>query len=392
MLAFVMSLCVIASASAQGSHRVGSRTVSWLNTSGFGSTLLAATVKYPAAVTGTGTPVLPASGGWPVIVFLHGYSFLGFDYADLGDAWASAGYVVVLGDTAQFDWILQEYDGRAMFGALGAANVEPGGPFEGALDTSRVVLAGHSMGGAGVAHVLQNNPGYRGGFALAPVMPLGGAAAAVAVPLGIAVGMGDTITPWDWYSQPYYNAVTQYGSLKFLYLMDTTCDHMTLAGLSGPTEPSFTRAASLGLGFFGHVLGIDPTALEMVFGRDPMQDPQLVSMQRQTMVPQLWLEQPLTIGMATRSSQVMDPGIAGLVAASSLAPPVSTPYGTLLVDPGTAFILAIGITDAEGRIDIDVTLPPDPLLIGLPVALQGLGPSQGFELVLGSALFTRVVQ
>ena len=392
MLAFVMSLCVIASASAQGSHPVGSRTVSWLNTSSFGSTLLAATVKYPAVAAGTGTAVLPSLSGWPVIVFLHGYSFLGVDYSDLGSAWASAGYVVVLGDTAQFDWVLQEHDGRAMFGAVGAANVETGGPFEGALDTSRVVLAGHSMGGAGVAHVLQNNPGYRGGFALAPVMPLGGAAAAVSVPLAIAVGMGDTITPWDWYSQPYYNSVTQYGSLKFFYLMDANCDHMALAGLSGPTAPQFTRVVSLGLGFFGHVLGIDPTALENVFGRDPMQDPQLVAMQRETAVPQLWLERPLSIGMATRSSQVMDPGIAGLVAATSLAPPLATPFGTLLLDPGTAFVLAVGITDAEGRIDIDVTLPPDPLLIGLPVALQGLGPAQGAELVLGSALFTHVRQ
>ena len=120
-------LCSLSS--LQGPLAVGTRDVSWSNSTGQGSSTLAARVLYPAATATTNAPILPQPGGWPTIVFLHGFAVLGNSYATLGANWAQQGFLVVLSNTMQFDNQGQEYDGRALFAALQAANTAPGGPF-----------------------------------------------------------------------------------------------------------------------------------------------------------------------------------------------------------------------------------------------------------------------
>src|SRR5688572_4495672 len=244
-----------ASMPAQSPHAVGRRDVSWRNTSGHGSPELDARVCYPAPTNGIGVPLLPRAGGWPAIVFLHGYGQLGRDYIALGDAWASAGFIVVQLDTAQWNYLTLWDDGIAMFGALGAANVEPSGRFHDAFDLQRVGLAGHSAGGGTLGLVLALNPGYRCGLALAPVTPGTFVASMVDVPFGIVVGTGDSTTSPGTHSEPYFHAVASQQGFKFLYTMDVACDHLNVAGLTmAPMPDVFARVADVGRGFFQRFL------------------------------------------------------------------------------------------------------------------------------------------
>ena len=58
---------------AQTPYAVGTRDIALANTTGQGSSSLTARVHFPAATAGSNVPVLPQQGGWPVVVFLHGF-------------------------------------------------------------------------------------------------------------------------------------------------------------------------------------------------------------------------------------------------------------------------------------------------------------------------------
>ncbi len=372
-------------------YAVGTTDVDWTNLTGVGTPVLAARVHYPAVTAGTNAPVLPQVGGWPVVVFLHGYSMLGSAYASLGDAWARAGFVVVLSDTAQWDFVAQEHDGRALYSAVIDANSQPG-VFHGALDVQRLALAGHSMGGGITGAVLANNPGYLCGIALAPVFPGIAVANQVIVPFGILAGTGDVITPWYLFSQPYFDAVGSQDGLKFLYLLNGDCNHMNVAGLSTqPTPLVFDRIADIGVGFLRHFLGVDIAGLEKVVGPEAQAEPRLVSLSQQVTTPQIWAESPLRISGRTRLSVAAEEGLGGVLAALSMGPGVFTSIGLLMLDPATAFTLAIGYTEPNtGRIDALIELPNMTALIGLPVALQAVGVASNNPLLLGSAIMLTV--
>jgi hypothetical protein len=377
--------------SAQAPHAVGTTTVAWPNTTGLGSPLLDATVCYPAVTAGVDAPVLQQSSGWPVVVFLHGYSFLGQDYGWLGETWASQGFVVVLSNTAQYDWICQGQDGRALYFAAMAENARPGSPFEGTFDVSRLALAGHSMGGGMTGSVLANNPGYRCGLALAPASPGSAVAALVTAPFGIVVGTGDWVTPWGWYSMPYYQAISSRDGLKFLYLLNGECDHMNIAGLSRyPSRAVFDRVADVGVGFLNHFLDLGTGGLERAVGPEAQAESRFLMLSQEIATPQIWAAHPLQIGMGTRLSVAAEEGPGGIIAASALGPACSTPIGTLGLDATTAFILATGRARAERRIDVNVSVPNLVPMIGLSVALQAFGATSSQQLQLGSTIVLTV--
>ncbi len=370
---------------------VDQQTVSWPNTTGLGSPLLTATVHHPAVATANGTALAPHAGGWPVVVFLHGYGRLGADYAVLGRGLAQAGFVVVLSDTSQWDYLGQAADGIALHAALAAANAEVGGAFEGGLDLQRVALVGHSMGGANVANVLIANPGYRCGLALAPVAPVGTDVTAVQVPFGVVVGQGDWLTPWDVHALPYYQAVTNHGSFKFLHVLGDDCDHMNVAGIGTVDDPIFAGILGTARGFLQHCLElVDVFGLEEVFGPDVMADGGLAAHYREIAVPQMWLPKPIRLGMRARVSVAGAGGPAALLAASGLVPGVPTPFGLLAVDPATAFPVATGVSDATNRADLAIDVPADPSLVGLPVALQGMASAASAPFLFGNARLTAV--
>ncbi len=380
-----------AALAAQSPFAVGTRDVAWPNTTGQGAASLTARVHYPATAAGANAPVLPRAGGWPVVVFLHGFATIGSNYGALGNAWAARGFVAVLGNTSQFDNVGQERDGRALFPAVVAANGT--GPFAGMFDVQRIALAGYSMGGGNVGNVLANNPGYRCGFAIAPVAPRGNNGALVTVPVAIVAGEGDTIAPWQTYAQPFYASLTTYAGLKQLYLLDGSATHTNMAGLfvSGGTGAEvFSRVERVGAGFLAHFLDTSTTALEQGVGPTALAEPRLTAALLEVATPQVWLAAPLSLGATTRLSVAAEPGLGGVLAAFSSAGPVPTPIGDLRLDPATAFVAVLGVAGAARRIDGQATVPNDPAFLGLRIAMQAVGIGRGSTLTLGNAIETFV--
>lgn len=385
----VFGLVLCSALAAQNPIAVGSRAVALTNTSGTGSAVLAATVRYPAVTAGVDVPLLPHPSGWPVVVMLHGFGWIGQDYTALADAYVSFGFVVVLPDTCQWDWDCQEADARAIHPALGIENASAASPFHASFDMSRVALVGHSMGGMSVGNVLANNPGYVAGFAIAPVLPFGNSPGLIDVPFGMIAGAGDPITSWDGNALPYYSAITHPEGLKFLCVLTTACDHMNVAGLvSQPSTADtsvFTRGVRSGAGFLGHVMRLESTGLDRAIGTEALSDPLVALLQTDIMTPQLWLDHEFRIGAQSLVCSATPGTWSILLAASSTIQPIATSFGDLLVDPASMFPLAFLIAPAGAAAEAAVAVPNDPLLVGLPVALQTIGEVPGQQIRLGNA-------
>ncbi|HEB53438.1 MAG TPA: hypothetical protein ENI87_09315 [bacterium] len=346
-------------------------------------------------MTGYGAPVAQPSdpAGHPTVVFLHGFGFLGQDYWALGELLAENGFAAVMLNTAQFSYAELEDDARAMFVALGNASGSASGFFAGAFDTSRVGLLGHSMGGAVTAYVLNedpfsmaSNPGYVCGLALAPANPaMTSAGTNVRVPLGIVSGLGDMVTPPSLHADPYYAGIATTDGLKFHYQMGLAAQHMNIPGLL-PTSPTvFERTKAIVVGYFGHFLRRSLSGLDAVFGPDGAGDPNLSTLEVDVAVPQVWADQPLTIGQTTRVSIALEAGLAGLLGAGATSAPIPTMFGTVLIDLSTAFTVAESVASSE-RIDFTIDVPNDPLLVGVNLAVQGVGVTVSQPLFLGTAL------
>lgn len=382
-----LSVCIAfhTVAVAQASLPVGVTRVEWVNTTGSGSAKLTSLVHYPALVAGVDTPVAPRAGGWPVVVFLHGYGAYASNYATLGNAWASRGYVVVLSDTSLTDWYQQPLDGRALHTAVVAAHSDSREPFFGALDTSRIALAGHSMGGASTVSVLAQNPGYQCGFVVAPAMPVIASANDVTVPFGVIAGLGDWITPPAAHASPIYTGVDEDAPLKFYHLLDSSADHGNIIALFGGSHPAFQHTVDTGDAFLQHCFGFDVRALEKVCGPAAEQAPLMFASSFDAAKPQMWLSDDLRIGQTTSAWIAARPGVAILGVGTSLGPAVPTEFGSLLLDPTTGFVTYVGLLTAGARLEMPLYVPNDPSLDGLPVALQGLGMTAAQAAALGNA-------
>ena len=373
-------------------HAVGTHDVVWRDPlAAAGSRALAARVCYPSPVGGTDARVATRTGGWPVVVLLHGYGLLGRDYAVLGEAWAARGFAVVLLDTARWSFTAQVADGIAVFGALAAANTAAGGFFRGAFDGSRVAIAGHSMGGGALALVLGSNPGYRCALALAPVWPGAAAAAGVQVPIGIVVGAADATTPWATSSQPYFHTAAPASGFKFCYLLGPGCGHLNLAGLGGAAagiaaDRAFLRTMDLGVGFFRHCLDLDATALDRCFGPVAVDEPLLLRLDREIVQPAVWVSNRLRSGRPVRVSVAAQPGFCAILAGPALAAPAPTSIGPLRLDPAYAFPLAVGLTGAGGEFDTVLSVPGARAIVGTTLALQALGAGAAGAHQLGAAI------
>ncbi|MEY4672984.1 MAG: hypothetical protein RL148_768 [Planctomycetota bacterium] len=380
---------------AQAPYPVGTRDLSLTNTTGQGSASIAVRMHYPAATSGSNVPVLAQQGGWPVVVFLHGFSALGNNYVLLCRDIAAAGYVVVAHNTMQFDNQGQEYDGRAQYPALVALNADGASPFNGALDMSRAGMVGHSMGGGNVGNVLANNPGFRCGVGLAPVPPRGNNAALVQVPMAVVTGTGDTITPLASNGQPYYDSLSAWRGVKALYVLNNECNHTNVCGYAlfgtASSNPSYERAKSVTLGMFDWVLRGNPQGLDQVVGPPARSETRLVSLTHQWQVPTVWPAGALRPGTTTRVSFGSEPGACGGIAAAGMgAGPTPTPFGDLLLDGPSAFVAFSGFAGAEKRYDGSVAVPADPGLVGVVLPVQAYG-TVGGDIRLGTVAQLRVV-
>lgn len=117
-------------------------------------------VLYPTEGTyaeGTDVPdAPPAPGPWPVVVFSHGHGGDGPSYVGTLRVWASAGYVVIAptypltslatpGGSEPDDLVNQPEDVSALIDGLDDGSV--GADVAEAMDTERIALSGHSLGG-----------------------------------------------------------------------------------------------------------------------------------------------------------------------------------------------------------------------------------------------------
>lgn len=360
-----------ATAPAQG-YPAGFRDLAFPNTTGQGSATIPSTVYYPAQSAGRDAPILSRSGGWPVVVFLHGFAALGSLYPSLGESLARDGFVTVLHNTAQFAAVTQVQDGIALFTALVTANGQTGNALKDALDMSRAGVAGHSMGGGSTVNVLASNPGYKAGLCFAPVSSNN--TALVRVPLGVVHGTGDTIVSWQ-QGLGIFQGATGATGMRFLYQMNADCSHTNVAGIlmaSQTDRDVFARTSSIAAGFFARYLGGDVSGLERVIGPTARAESRLVQLYLNVLEPELWGFGSTAIGQSPRLTLAAQPGPAGIFAAAGEGN-LSTVFGTLRLDPATAFPLAIGTTGQDWLYSVTIPIPNDVGLVGAKVPFQGVG-------------------
>jgi dienelactone hydrolase len=241
---------------------VARKTFSWTNQSTLdskaqGSKSLRSLVFYPTDKKGSKIIAKKPTGGFPVVVFLHGWGGPAFAYPALGQELAKHGYITILSDTAWTNAELQRKDGHALYAAIKHENENKKSMWFEAMNLSKVGLSGHSMGGGSTAHVLAKNPGYKAGFCFAPWaggLPFSSDASQIEVPVGIVHGEGDTKLKWKETGGKLFKALPGKLKGKFLYLLNTKATHQNVARLGwrgkDKNKPIFDCTMKLCISFF----------------------------------------------------------------------------------------------------------------------------------------------
>lgn len=161
-------------------------------------------VPLPAVTTNSCWNAQVAGGAHPVVVFTPGYTGTFTDYTYLFENLASRGYVVASVDHTNEATAVEFADGRLVTSVLGShlantwrgdaqtlafattvrladlkfvvselsrLNVQAGSPLAGKLDTSRMAIAGHSMGGATAFLSVLQEPRFRAGIVIDGFLP-----------------------------------------------------------------------------------------------------------------------------------------------------------------------------------------------------------------------------
>ena len=391
LLVALATLSLQLSSTAQES---GYRDLSFPNTTGQGSNTLSARVYYPAVAAGVNTAmVTPPPGGYPVVVYLHGWTQTGASYSKLGRYLSRKGYVAVLNNTAQFSFSTQADDGKAYFGALTAANAQAGNFLEGALDMTRVGLSGHSAGGGNTVTVLADNPGYRCGFVFAPVNPGAATTGQVEVPLAVIHGEGDLVLLWQLTGLNVYNDATNVRGLRTFYRMTFGCGHNNLVGLfhiTSTDQEVWQVSKRVMRGFFDHYLGVDQRGLDVVIGDSGRAEPRLSQLYLSVETPTLWTAGDAQLGQTITLHVASEPGPVVVAAAGGLAGPLPTPFGDLLLDPSmmlTSWVSQVGV---DRYSTTPLSIPSAPSLVGFPLALQALGVGTGAGASLSGSVVVTV--
>ena len=391
LLVALGSLALQLSSAAQDS---GYRDLTFPNTTGQGSSTLSARVYYPATAAGANTPMItPPVGGYPVVVYLHGWTQTGASYSKLGRYLSRKGYVAVLNNTAQFSFSTQAADGKAYFGALTAANAQAGNFLEGALDMSRVGLSGHSAGGGNTVTVLADNPGYRCGVVFAPIDPGANTTGQVDVPLAVIHGEGDLVLLWQLTGLNVYNEATNIRGLRTFYRMTFGCGHNNLVGLfhiTSTDQEVWQVSKRVMRGFFDHYLGVDQRGLDAVIGASGRAEPRLSQLYLSVETPTLWTAGDAQLGQTITLHVASEPGPVVLAASGGLAGPLPTPFGELLLDPSALLTSWISQVGADRYSTTPLSIPSAPSLVGFPLALQALGVGTGAGTALSGSVVVTV--
>jgi len=214
------------------------------------------------------------AGSHPAVVFTHGFMLAPSDYASYGEHLASWDYVVVMpklpGD------VLSQKTHRALADLLigvldwiDTAAADQGSLLGGLVDTARIGLAGHSMGGKLSLLVAAGDDRPKAVFGVDPVdtgSPLGGDPAdypsvtpelmpQISAPLALlgetvngSAGLGQACAPADNNFQQYYAAaespaiqIEVVGANHMSFLDDPNCGFTCSVCPAGSDDPTVTR-------------------------------------------------------------------------------------------------------------------------------------------------------
>ncbi|MFE6133986.1 alpha/beta hydrolase family protein [Streptomyces sp. NPDC056437] len=193
---------------SRGSYAVSQTTVSSLSVSGFGG----GTIYYPTST---------ADGTFGAIAISPGYTASQSSIAWLGPRLASQGFVVFTIDTLT---TLDQPDsrGRQLLAALD--HLTQRSTVRTRIDSSRLGVMGHSMGGGGTLEAAKSRP------SLQAAIPLTGwnldkSWPELRTPTLVVGADGDTIAPVSSHSEPFYTSLPS--SLEKAYLELNNASHFT---------------------------------------------------------------------------------------------------------------------------------------------------------------------
>ncbi|MGY0023328.1 alpha/beta hydrolase family protein [Streptomyces sp. cg35] len=193
---------------SRGSYAVSQTTVSSLSVSGFGG----GTIYYPTST---------ADGTFGAVAISPGYTAYQSSIAWLGPRLASQGFVVFTIDT---NTTLDQPDsrGRQLLAALDYLTQQSS--VRSRIDTSRLGVMGHSMGGGGTLEAAKSRPSLQAaipltGWNLDKTWP------EVKTPTLVVGADGDTIAPVATHSEPFYQSLPS--SLDKAYLELRGATHFT---------------------------------------------------------------------------------------------------------------------------------------------------------------------
>ncbi|KAA1425312.1 phosphohydrolase [Mumia zhuanghuii] len=197
-----------------GSYSVSNTSVSSLLVTGFGG----GDIYYPSTGSGYGA-----------VVFSPGFTAYASMYSGLARRVASHGFVVMVIDT---NTTLDQPDSRGRQILSGVTYLTQRSSIRTRIDTSRVAVAGHSMGGGGTLYAAENGgSNIKAAVALQPWhtdKTWGG----IDIPTMIIGAQGDTIAPVGSHSESFYGTLS--GAPEKAYAELSGEDH--LAANTNPND------------------------------------------------------------------------------------------------------------------------------------------------------------
>ncbi|GAA3754615.1 alpha/beta hydrolase family protein [Micromonospora maritima] len=186
---------------SRGPFATSSVNVSSLSVTGFGGGV----IYYPTST---------AEGTFGAVAISPGYTATWSSLSWLGPRIASHGFVVIGIET---NTLLDQPDsrGRQLLAALDYLTQRSS--VRGRIDSSRLAVAGHSMGGGGSLEAAASRPSLQAAVPLAP-WNLDKSWSEVRVPTLIIGGETDSIAPVATHSIPFYNSIPSSAEKAYLEL------------------------------------------------------------------------------------------------------------------------------------------------------------------------------
>lgn len=342
------------------------------NATGKGTKQIWTSIVYPATRAGRDAPVRKRAGGRACAVLLHGFGRLGAEYYRLALHLAENGFIVFLPNTGQFSIDTLHADGLALPSAIARVNREQGHLLEGAIDTARVGLIGHSYGGMIAGRILARNSGYHAGLAIAPIYEnakIGNAR----MPFGVLHGVRDSVVDWG-HGFALYRAATSYRELKFFAQFDARASHLNVAGMELSTDADrwiWDRSARMIGGFLLRFLDDRVAALESVIGASVRRDARIARLDLEIDAPQLWRDGAIAYGRPFATTIAAEPGPFVLLFGWRRAS-LPTPFGLLGLDPSALVPLVTNSIGVSKLGVLTLATPNDARLTGFEIGLQAL--------------------